>query len=75
MVTGVTQKSYTALFPLWSLRKNDISKNREIYIKRKHVVLKAIYAGSGLKIIGEFVPSTRPYVQQTFVMWYQWEHI
>ena len=31
-VTGITQKSHTALFPLWSLRKNDISK--DIYIKK-----------------------------------------
>ena len=26
MATGIAQKSYTALFPLWSLKKNDISK-------------------------------------------------
>ena len=26
MVRGIAQKSCTALFPLWSLRKNDISK-------------------------------------------------
>ena len=26
MATGITQKSCTALLPLWSLRKNDISK-------------------------------------------------
>ena len=36
MVTGITQKSHTALFPLWSLRKNDMSKDKKIYIKRKH---------------------------------------
>ena len=27
-------------------------------------MLKAIYVGSGLKIIGEFVPSTRHYAQE-----------
>ena len=26
MATGIAQTSCTALFPLWSLRKNDISK-------------------------------------------------
>ena len=31
VATGIAQKSCTALFPLWSLRKNDISKNY-IYI-------------------------------------------
>ena len=35
MATGITPKSCTALFPLWSLRKNDISKMKK-YIKRKH---------------------------------------
>ena len=34
VATGIAQKSCTALFPLWSLRKNDISKNYiYIYIK------------------------------------------
>ena len=35
MATGITPKCCTALFPLWSLRKNDISKMKK-YIKRKH---------------------------------------
>ena len=26
MATGIAQKRCTALFPLWSLRKNDVSK-------------------------------------------------
>ena len=38
VATGIAQKNCTASFPLWSLRKNDISKNKK-YIKggdRKH---------------------------------------
>ena len=35
MVTGITQKSCTALFLLWSLRKNDILKNTKLYVKGK----------------------------------------
>ena len=31
MATGIAQKNYTALFPLWSLRKNDISKIKYIH--------------------------------------------
>ena len=27
-MTGIAQKSCATLFPLWSLRKNDISKNK-----------------------------------------------
>ena len=30
MATGIAQKSYMALFPLWSLRKNDILKMKKI---------------------------------------------
>ena len=33
MATGIAQKSCTALFPLQSLRKNDISKIKNIYIE------------------------------------------
>ena len=29
MATGIAQKSCTALFPFWSLRKNDISKMKK----------------------------------------------
>ena len=36
MVTGIAQKSYTTLFPLWYLRKNDILKMKNVYIERKH---------------------------------------
>ena len=36
MATGITQKYCTALFPLRSLRKNDISKMKNRYRKRKH---------------------------------------
>ena len=28
-----------------------------------NVVLNAIYSGNGLKVIGEFIPNTRPYVR------------
>ena len=31
MATGIAQKSCTALFPLRSLRKNDIQKMKNIY--------------------------------------------
>ena len=31
MATGIAQKNCTALFPLWSLRKNDISKIKNIH--------------------------------------------
>ena len=34
MATGIAQKSCTALFPLWSLRKNDISKNKKSLYKK-----------------------------------------
>ena len=27
-----------------------------------NVMLQAIYAGNSLKVVGEFVPSTRPYI-------------
>ena len=33
MATGIAQKSWTALFPLWSLRKNDILKNKKSLYK------------------------------------------
>ena len=36
MATGIAQKSCTALFPLWSLKKNDISKMKKKDIKRKY---------------------------------------
>ena len=36
MAIGIAQKTSTALFPLWSLRKNDILKNKKVDIKRKH---------------------------------------
>ena len=36
MTIGIAQKSCTALFPSWSLRKNNILKNKKVYIKRKH---------------------------------------
>lgn len=29
MATGIAHKSYTALFSLWSLRKNDVSKMKK----------------------------------------------
>ena len=29
MTTGIAQKRCTALFPLWSLRKNDIRKSKK----------------------------------------------
>ena len=37
MTTGIVQKSCTALFPLWSLRKNDIPKMKEKKIQRGNV--------------------------------------
>ena len=37
MATGIAQKSCTALFPLWSLRKTNISK-----MKRKIETQKAL---------------------------------
>ena len=36
MATGIVQKGCTVLFPMWSLRKNDISKIKNLYVKRKH---------------------------------------
>ena len=36
MAIGIAQKSCTALFPLWSLKKNDISKMKKKDIKRKY---------------------------------------
>ena len=42
MATGIAQKSWTALFPLWSLRKNDISKMKRKYIEETQKVLKRI---------------------------------
>ena len=41
MATGMTQKSCAALFPLWSLRKNDISKNKK-YKEETQKALKGI---------------------------------
>ena len=35
MATGIAQKSCTALFPLWSLRKIDILKMKKKKTKRK----------------------------------------
>ena len=35
MATGIAQKTCTALFPLWPVRKNDISKNKK-YIWREN---------------------------------------
>ena len=37
MATGIAQKSYKALFPLWSLKKKDIGigKNLDIETKKK----------------------------------------
>ena len=34
MATGIAQKSCTALFPLWSLRKNDISKDKKYLLAK-----------------------------------------
>ena len=43
MAPGKAQKSCTALFPLWSLRKNDISKNKKyIYKEETQKPLKGI---------------------------------
>ena len=42
MVTGIAQKSCTALFPLWSLRKNDISKMKKKYKEETLKALKGI---------------------------------
>ena len=36
MATVIAEKTCTALFPLWSLRKNDISKN-ENYTSRGNI--------------------------------------
>ena len=33
MATGIAQKSCTALFPLWSFRKNDIMENKKYIYK------------------------------------------
>ena len=35
MATGIEQKSCTALFPLWFLKKNDISKMKKKRYKEK----------------------------------------
>ena len=42
MTTGIAQKSCTALFPLWSLRKNDITKKKKIYKEETKKTLKGI---------------------------------
>ena len=42
MVTGIAQKSCTALFPLRSLRKNDISKMKKKYKEETLKALKGI---------------------------------
>ena len=43
MATGIAQKSCTALFLLWSLRKNDISKNKKyIYKEGTQKALKGL---------------------------------
>ena len=41
MATGIAQESCTGLFPLWSLRKNDILKN-EKYILYREETQKAL---------------------------------
>ena len=35
MATGIAQKIRAAIFPLWSLRKNDVSKMKKKNTKRK----------------------------------------
>ena len=43
----------------WKWKKK--SGNIESIERNLNVVFKAIYHGSGLKVIGEFIPSTRSY--------------
>ena len=35
MATGIAQKIWTALFPLWSLRKNDTLKMKKATTKKQ----------------------------------------
>ena len=47
MATGIAQKICTALFPLWSLRKDDILKSKTKKKKKKIY----IYQGGRLKAL------------------------
>ena len=42
MARGIAQKICTALFPLWSLRKNDIAKTKKTYNEKMQKPLKRI---------------------------------
>ena len=71
MTTGITQKSYQALFPLCSLKKKDILKLIKQKIRRRNfskkyfliIMLKRIDASSIFKVVRKIIPSTRSYIR------------
>ena len=53
MATGIAQKSYKALFPLWSLKKKDIGIGKNLDIETKKKVKLYLY------YLHEFVKSCK----------------